>query len=347
MSRSRSILLAAGLVLACGFLLVGVGVAAAWLAISRPASTHSPDLQTAPAVPTPPTTTLPLVPSPGAPAGDQPPGKIVFTCQLFGVQASNQVCLIEADGSGFRRLTADDNRQHLYPSLSSDGQYVVYSAFREPNIYEIYELDLDAGTASQLTDRLGVLNAAEISPDGQSIVFTRWTAASDKHTLWIMGRDGSNPEQFFDPDQAEAWDPTWSPDGKEILFASDMGGSNQLWIIGRDARNLRVLTTLPALRGRSDWSHRNQIVTYSGAPRAREVYLIEEDGSNLHPISPAGGNSQGPAFSPDGAWVAFTAYFDLPNDIHGCEIYIMRIDGTDLARLTDNAYCDYQPRWGP
>jgi tricorn protease len=74
---------------------------------------------------------------------------------------------------------------------------------------------------------------------------------------------------------------------------------------------------------------------------------MDPDGSDLHQVSPKGGNSQGPSFSPDGQWIAFTAYFDGFNDINGCEIYIIRTDGTDLRRLTKNDYCDYQPRWGP
>jgi Tol biopolymer transport system component len=60
----------------------------------------------------------------------------------------------------------------------------------------------------------------------------------------------------------------------------------------------------------------------------------------------AGENVRDPFFSPDGQWIAFTSYFDR-YEVHGCEIYIMRVDGTDLRRLTENDYCDYQPRWGP
>ena len=78
-----------------------------------------------------------------------------------------------------------------------------------------------------------------------------------------------------------------------------------------------------------------------------ELYLMNADGSNSRMLTPAGGNSQGPSISPDGQWVAFTSYFDLYGDDHGCEIYIIRIDGADLRRLTNNDYCDYQPRWGP
>jgi Tol biopolymer transport system component len=143
------------------------------------------------------------------------------------------------------------------------------------------------------------------------------------------------------------WDPTWSPDGSQILFASNRSGTNQLWVANLDGSGLKQVSDLPDLRGRSDWSALNHIVTYSGESWAREVFLMNADGSNQHQISPDGGNSQGPSFSPDGQWVAFTAYFDHFNDIHGCEIYIMRTDGSDLRRLTDNDYCDYQPRWGP
>ena len=77
-----------------------------------------------------------------------------------------------------------------------------------------------------------------------------------------------------------------------------------------------------------------------------EIYVMNLDGSNLHQVS-QGNNAQGESFSPDGTWIAFTAYTDVANKNQAsCEIYIMRADGTDRRRLTDNGYCDYQPRWG-
>ena len=103
----------------------------------------------------------------------QPTGKIVFTCQIFKVQASNQICVINADGTGFRRLTTDDTKQHYYSSISPDGWNVVYAAFREANVYELYEMNIANGSVRQLTNRLGILNAPEVSPDGKSIVAVR------------------------------------------------------------------------------------------------------------------------------------------------------------------------------
>ncbi len=275
----------------------------------------------------------------------QPKGQIVFTCQIFKVQASNQICIINADGTGFRRLTKDDTKQHYYPSPAPDGKSVVYAAFRDKNIYEIYEMRLATGNVVQLSDRIGNLNAPEISPNGKSIVFKHSNGFNNKNLIWIMDRNGENIANI---PRATGWDPTWSPDGKYVLFASDMDGAIQLFTIRANGKELKKISNLPAIRGRSDWSPDGKyIVTYSGETWKREVYIMDADGANAHILSPAGGNSQGASFSPDGQWLTFTSYYDHPADENGCEIYIMRIDGTDLRRLTNNDYCDYQPRWGP
>lgn len=272
-------------------------------------------------------------------------GHIVFTCQIFKTQASNQICIMNADGTGFRRLTTDDTKQHFYPSLAPDGKSVLYSAFLEENNYEIYELDLADGSVNRLTNVYGVETAPEFSPDGKSLTYAKWNDSTQNFQIMIANRNGGNPAKI---PGAHGWDPTWSPDGKRILFASDMRGLVQLYTVKPDGNNLAAITNLPAIRGRSDWSaDGNYIVTYSGPAWNRELYIMNADGSASRQLTPSGGNSQGPSFSPDGKWVAFTAYFDNYGEDHGCEIYVIRIDGTDLRRLTNNDYCDYQPRWGP
>jgi TolB protein len=290
-----------------------------------PSSTPQPDLP-------PATATQTVFPA------DEPTGKIAYTCQV----ADDQICIINADGTGLRQLTEDDNR-HWYASISPDGANVIYSAHVDDNVYEIFEQNLDSGITTQLTSKLGVLIAPEISPDGKFVVFTRGDAKGNSQ-LWIMDRNGANPHKLLE----RGWDPTWSPDGTQILFASDVEGANQLFVMNLDGSGIRQVTNFDALRGRSDWSPDGAcMITYNGPAWKRELFVFRPDFSDLYQLSPTGGNSQGPAFSPDGKWVVFTAYFDHYGDDLGCEIYIIRVDGTDLRRLTDNAYCDYQPRWGP
>ncbi|HEX2698040.1 MAG TPA: hypothetical protein VHM28_10060 [Anaerolineales bacterium] len=335
-----------GIFFLCGFMLFAAIFAPGFIRLLSARPTSTPDLVGTFEALLPTLTPSPeSISSTALPPSDEPKGQIVFTCQIYKDQSSEQICIINADGSGFKRLTTENGTRHFYPSLSPDGKSVVYSGFNlQSQHFEIYELDLATDTARNLTYAVGDLNAPEISPDGKTIVFTRYYNDTDNPTSWLMDRDGGN---FREVSGINAWDPTWSPDEKQILFASDINATDQLYVSNLDGTGRQRITSLPALRGRSDWSPDGKfIVTYSGKPWDREVYIMDADGSHLRQLTP-GGNSQGPSFSPDGKWVAFTAYFDHPDDIHGCEIYIIRLDGTDLRRLTNNNYCDYQPRWGP
>jgi len=363
MTNSDRLILTVGLLLACGLLLL-IAVLSPLLLRMMVGRTPTPDVvgtfkalvatgSPPPLLETPPDlaqtpilapTALPGTAVPLPAAGNGPGGHIVFTCEVYQDIGAEQICIMNSDGTDNHRITNQDNYRRFYPSLSPDGKSVVYSGYREENVYEIYELDIATGKSTQLTDRLGVLNAPEISPDGKSIVFMRWTVASDQYQVWMMDRDGKNPRRVF---KGDGWDPTWSPDGSKILFASDRDGSIELYYGNVDGSGIKRVSHLNDMRGRSDWSSQNLITTYAGGSWAREVFVMNLDGSEAHRVSPKGGNGQGPSFSPDGQWIAFTAYYDRFKDVNGCEIYIMRIDGSDLRRLTDNDYCDYQPRWGP
>ena len=308
-------------------------------AMSTPSATSIPPTQESLVLPS---KTVPeIIPTSTSMAEDSPPGKIAYTCQLTGIRYLDQICIINADGTGFKRLTGDDTAAHFYPSIAPDGKSIVYSA-NPTGTYEIYEADLQ-GNSQQLTHGLGTLTSPEISPDGDLIAFTLGDGQST--SIGVMDRDGSQPGVVYGP----GWDPTWSPDGGQILFASyGQNNSIQLFNVNLDGTDLRQITQMENLRGRSDWSpDGNWAVTYSGEPWGRELFTLPIDGGEPRQLSPTGGNSQGPSISPDGKWVVFTAYFgDIGND-DGCEIYIVRTDGTQLTRLTENTYCDWQPRWGP
>jgi TolB protein len=296
-------------------------------------------------LPRTPITNNELIPAP-SPA-DGLTGHIVFTCQVYKTQYADQVCIMNADGSDYHQLTDKSDVRNFYPSLSPDGKSVLYSRFRSENIIEVREVRIADGDDNRLTNNLGIATAPEISPDNNSIVFMLWKADNQQYQVWVMDRDGSDPHRIR---KILGWDPTWSPSGEQILFAATdpADGTNQLFVMDKNGANKTRISNLPSIRGRSDWSpDGSQIVTYSGEAWHREVFIMNADGSGSHQLTPKGGNSQGPSFSPDGKWVVFTAYFDHYGDDHGCEIYIIRTDGTDLRRLTNNDYCDYQPRWGP
>jgi TolB protein len=306
--------------------------------------TTQPPIQTPDTDPSPPETLI-QTPTVSIEPGEIPSGQIVYTCQIYRTRLRDQICLVNPDGTGYRRLTLENNWAHNFASLSPDGRSVVYVAREPGGVFQVFEMDLDSGETVQLTNFENNASAPEISPDGRSIVFNRIWEGAD--TIWVMDRDGSNLRLVFGPPRGSGWDPVWSPDGSWILFASDRGGDIQLYTIDVEGVDLSQVTQFENLRGRSDWSpDGTAIATYSGEPWLREIIIMNPDGSDPRLIT-NGGNNLAPSFSPDGSWIAFTSYRDKYREELGCEIYIMPRDGSRVLRLTADDICNWQPRWGP
>jgi TolB protein len=247
------------------------------------------------------------------------------------------------DGSGWRQLT-DSPLASFNASLSPDEKKVVYVTTDGKNS-EIYEVDIATKKVKQLTELKKNLGSPEISPDNKYIIF-HYNSGNNNTAVWIMDRDGGNPHEFYSASGKDVHDATWSPDGSQILFALGKGDNNKLYIMDFGGSNPQLVNNTIDSRGRSDWSVNDLISFDQGEPYLHNVFVMNIDGNNLHQLT-QGNNSQGASLSPDGMWIAFTAYTaDSKQDSGSCEIFIAHVDGSDVRQLTDNDYCDYQPRWG-
>src|SRR5215212_338002 len=255
-------------------------------------------------------------------------GKIVFACYINQI---DQICIMNGDGSGRKQLT-NFPATAFYPSLSPDGQ-TIYFASNKSGSFEIYSMDINGNGLKQLTNKIGSLYAPELSPNGERIIFT-----NNGNGLWVMNPDGSNPRALTFKDDI---DPTWSPDGSMIAFASSRSGGRQLFVANANGKNVEQVTDLNNMGGRSSWSpDGTKLAFYRGPSGDRNIYVINIDGSGLQKLT-NGGDNLGPSWSPDGEWIAFTSSRDGNN-----EIYIVRSDGSRETRLTNSPISDWQPRWG-
>ena len=267
-------------------------------------------------------------------------GKIVYTCQVNKANNSDQVCLINADGTGQRQLTKSNDNQDA--SLSPDGQSVVFVS-NQTGDYEIFETDL-SGKSMRLTDLKSTLGVPEISPDNKWIVFTNRVDNFDQ--IWLMDRGGNNSQMIFSSDGKAAVAPTWSPDSKEILFAVGKDLSRQLYVMGIDGKDPHLLSDQILTPGRTDWSTQNMIAYFIGEAWKREVWTMNADATGRVQVTD-GGNAQSPSFSAGGRYIAFTAYTNVDGrDELSCEIFVMDLYSKEKWQLTKNDFCDYQPRWG-
>jgi len=302
--------------------------------MTSPAITPFPDASTPTFTPTlvptpdgmvPPTLAASLVPDFG---DGSSAGKIVFACYINQI---DQICIMNADGTGRRQLTNFPSTA-FYPSLSPDGQ-TVYFVSNQSGTFEIYSIDINGNGLQRLTNGIGSLYAPELSPDGERIIFANYG-----NGLWVMNPDGSNPRAITSKDDI---DPTWSPDGSMIAFASNRQGQRQLFVANANGKKVDKVTDLKQMGGRSSWSpDGTKLAFYRGPEGDRDIYTINVDGTGLQRLT-NGGDNLGPSWSPDGNWIAFTSFRDGNN-----EIYVVRPDGSRETRLTNNFISDWQARWG-
>ncbi len=134
------------------------------------------------------------------------------------------------------------------------------------------------------------------------------------------------------PSVSDYW-PCFSPDGKTVLFSrtTDGGKTWELFVVptsGGEAHRL-VDSPLPVSATRADWSHRNNLIAFTGASPdgTATTWLINPDGTQPRQLASAGLSDHVfyPSWYPDGESLAV---MDVPDNV------IKRIDLRGRAAVT-------------
>ena len=246
------------------------------------------------------------------------------------------------------------------PAWSPDGKQIVFSdrdgqdPWSRVTPGRLWVVPSSGGETRQITHE-GDAVQPRWSPGGRRIAFWGLKEGSGQRDIWTIPADatGEPVPLAVTSDPTMDWNPVWSPDGRSLYFASERGGSMNLWRVGIDESSGRPrgepepVTTPSRTSGSISFSRDGRLLMFVSSDRRSSIQRLGIDPASGRVTEPPRPAFQGSAFiytqdiSPSGEWIAFTT-------LGGREdLFVVKSDGTGYRQLTDDAFRDRGPKWSP
>jgi TolB protein len=258
-------------------------------------------------------------------------GKIAFIAGSApgSVFVPSSIYVMDPDGTHVQRLTKTDSREGAL-AWSPDGSKLAFlrSGGEFPPV-NLFVMNADGSDLQQITHVNQYQGSPTWSPDGSHIAFSR-RIGDYNFNIYVMKADGSDVVEITH-DAVKEITPSWSPDGTRIAFSATAQDvtSYHLYVMQSDGSRVRQLT-----QGKVDrdpmWSPDGRQIVFL---RDDGVYLVNEDGSNLHKVF--GCLCQSATWSPDGREILVSQSDEgaLTQVENTSALFVMDADGTNVRRV--------------
>jgi TolB protein len=172
--------------------------------------------------------------------------------------------------------------------------------------------------------------------DGDYALFGISARGKHLHRLTKAKGDPSSPAKLFFQVQ-----PSWSPEGKLIAFASRRDGPSHIFVVRPEGTGTRRVTNGTRDDDHPSWSPDGARLAFA---REGALFIVPLSGRPVRRLAPGFGNADNPAWSPDGKVVAYD-YRQPGTSLR--EIWIAPVKGGRPRVLTHFQQVSVNPAWSP
>jgi TolB protein len=160
------------------------------------------------------------------------------------------------------RVTDDPDKSEGWGSWCRLGRKIVYTQESAGSPSQLWIVNRDGSNKTRLGTSENVGMGKDWCPLGLKILYSAKNS-KEKDDLWVIDWHGTNQTQLTDTPYGE-WNPSFSPDGKRIVYVSDEGGKPEIWIWDLEGNyRVRLTSNIGIIDSNPRWSPEGSKIVFT------------------------------------------------------------------------------------
>ncbi len=252
-----------------------------------------------------------------------------------------RLAIMDQDGHNPRVLPVESDLV-LTPRFSPNSLEVTFMSFSgdKPRVY-LYNIETGQKEIVGVFPNMSF--APRFSPDGQRIIMS--LQSDDGRDSNIVEMD-LRSRQFRQLTNTTAINtaPSYSPDGTQVVFESDRGGTQQIYVMNSDGSGQNRISFGKGRYSTPVWSPDGKYIAFTRQGGGKfSIGVMEADGSNERLLT-EGYHNEGPTWAPNSRVIMF--FRESGGEAGGPQLYSVDISGYNELPVPTPGFAS-DPAWSP